>query len=190
MKMESQLSNWFRLAEQWGAVMLIDEADVFLEQRSKTDLHRNSLVSGEKPRNPHPVVTYTICWQPFSLPPLYRVLSRDFIPHHKSGWTVWRCLRISNPCDTKLWWSGGRAAQKYLGPILQQALRWEGRLFGHKASKVIHPWAGGGFHLQTQVEWTGDSKRYVLETKSWRALQSSGHIANRHALQYSRLQLR
>lgn len=55
--MESQLSNWFRLAEQWGAVMLIDEADVFLEQRSKTDLHRNSLVSGRKPQNPHPAHT-------------------------------------------------------------------------------------------------------------------------------------
>lgn len=51
--MESQLSNWFRLAEKWGAVMLIDEADVYLEQRSKTDLHRNSLVSGRSPKIHH-----------------------------------------------------------------------------------------------------------------------------------------
>ncbi|KAI3015169.1 hypothetical protein CBS147345_5069 [Aspergillus niger] len=43
--MEKQLSKWFRLAEQWGAVMLIDEADVYLERRQITDLKRNSLVS-------------------------------------------------------------------------------------------------------------------------------------------------
>lgn len=45
--MENRLSNWFQLAEKWGAVMLIDEADVYLEQRHRTDLKRNSLVSGE-----------------------------------------------------------------------------------------------------------------------------------------------
>ena len=45
--MERQLSKWFRLAEQWGAVMLIDEADVYLERRQITDLKRNSLVSGK-----------------------------------------------------------------------------------------------------------------------------------------------
>lgn len=43
---ERRLSKWFRLAEIWGAVMLLDEADVFLEKRSISDLQRNSLVSG------------------------------------------------------------------------------------------------------------------------------------------------
>lgn len=47
--MEQQLSKWFKLAEKWGAVMLIDEADVYLEQRLVTDLKRNSLVSGKLP---------------------------------------------------------------------------------------------------------------------------------------------
>jgi SpoVK/Ycf46/Vps4 family AAA+-type ATPase len=46
-EMENQLSKWFRLAEKWGAVMLIDEADVYLERRQITDLKRNSLVSGK-----------------------------------------------------------------------------------------------------------------------------------------------
>ncbi|KAH6684956.1 hypothetical protein F5X68DRAFT_171403 [Plectosphaerella plurivora] len=45
LKMEQQLSKWFKLAEKWGAVMLIDEADVYLEQRLVNDLQRNSLVS-------------------------------------------------------------------------------------------------------------------------------------------------
>ena len=44
--MESTLSTWFELAERWGAVILIDEADVYLERRQLTDLKRNSLVSG------------------------------------------------------------------------------------------------------------------------------------------------
>ena len=44
--MEEQLQSWFRLSEKWGAVMLIDEADVYLEKRQMTDLKRNSLVSG------------------------------------------------------------------------------------------------------------------------------------------------
>ncbi|KAG8169823.1 hypothetical protein KVR01_000568 [Diaporthe batatas] len=42
---EQRLSKWFRLAEVWGAVMLLDEADIFLERRQLTDLNRNSLVS-------------------------------------------------------------------------------------------------------------------------------------------------
>lgn len=52
--MEQQLSKWFRLAEKWGAVMLIDEADIYLERRVVSDLRRNSLVSSEILRqHPH-----------------------------------------------------------------------------------------------------------------------------------------
>lgn len=48
-QMEKKLRYWLRLAYQWGAVMLIDEADVFLEKRQDSDLKRNSLVSGKEP---------------------------------------------------------------------------------------------------------------------------------------------
>ncbi|KAH6950276.1 P-loop containing nucleoside triphosphate hydrolase protein [Fusarium avenaceum] len=44
-EVEARLSDWFSLAETWGAVMLLDEADVFLERRNRADLARNSLVS-------------------------------------------------------------------------------------------------------------------------------------------------
>ncbi|KAK6839088.1 hypothetical protein PG987_004954 [Apiospora arundinis] len=44
-KVEKRLSFWFGLAEKWGAVMLIDEADVYLERRSVSDLQRNGIVS-------------------------------------------------------------------------------------------------------------------------------------------------
>lgn len=45
-KIEAELSKWFNLAERWKAVLLIDEADIFLERRKQTDLARNGVVSG------------------------------------------------------------------------------------------------------------------------------------------------
>ncbi|KAI9838308.1 MAG: hypothetical protein M1819_005576 [Sarea resinae] len=42
---ERELNDIFHLAQQWDCVLLLDEADVFLAQRTKTDLKRNSLVS-------------------------------------------------------------------------------------------------------------------------------------------------
>lgn len=44
-EVERRLENHFQLAHKWGCVMLLDEADVFLEARSKTDLKRNAIVS-------------------------------------------------------------------------------------------------------------------------------------------------
>ncbi|KAG1806465.1 P-loop containing nucleoside triphosphate hydrolase protein [Suillus plorans] len=43
--LESKLSAILKLATVWDAVVLLDEADVFLEQRSFHDLIRNALVS-------------------------------------------------------------------------------------------------------------------------------------------------
>lgn len=43
--LEPTLSRILDLAHTWGAVLLLDEADVFLERRSIHDLHRNALVS-------------------------------------------------------------------------------------------------------------------------------------------------
>ncbi|KAI1419319.1 hypothetical protein F5Y12DRAFT_720843 [Xylaria sp. FL1777] len=44
-KLEADLSCFFGLAESWGCVLLLDEADVFLSQRDKTNIARNGLVS-------------------------------------------------------------------------------------------------------------------------------------------------
>ncbi|KAL0935666.1 AAA family ATPase [Colletotrichum truncatum] len=44
-KLDEKLSKALDLASTWKAVLLIDEADVFLERRSLHDLERNSLVS-------------------------------------------------------------------------------------------------------------------------------------------------
>ncbi|KAI2776155.1 P-loop containing nucleoside triphosphate hydrolase protein [Daldinia loculata] len=43
---EVNLTKHFKTARSWGAILLIDEADVFMERRSTADLVRNSLVAG------------------------------------------------------------------------------------------------------------------------------------------------
>ncbi|KAI1127960.1 P-loop containing nucleoside triphosphate hydrolase protein [Nemania abortiva] len=44
-EIEGNLTATFELAEKWGAIALLDEADVFLEQRGRLDLERNRLVA-------------------------------------------------------------------------------------------------------------------------------------------------
>ena len=43
---ENELARWFSLAETWNAILLLDEADIFMERRSRADIKRNALVSG------------------------------------------------------------------------------------------------------------------------------------------------
>jgi SpoVK/Ycf46/Vps4 family AAA+-type ATPase len=43
---EDTLARTFAKAEAWDCVLLLDEADVFLAQRTRTDLKRNAIVSG------------------------------------------------------------------------------------------------------------------------------------------------
>ncbi|KAL1841759.1 hypothetical protein VTJ49DRAFT_6597 [Mycothermus thermophilus] len=42
---ESSLTEIFHLANVWDCILLLDEADVFLEEREKSDLQRNAVVS-------------------------------------------------------------------------------------------------------------------------------------------------
>ncbi|CAG8519404.1 7695_t:CDS:10 [Cetraspora pellucida] len=43
-ELEAKLSEILEVASIWNAVILIDEVDIFLEQRSKNDVNRNALV--------------------------------------------------------------------------------------------------------------------------------------------------
>lgn len=45
-ELEETLESLFHLANRWDCVLLFDEADVFLAERSRTELKRNALVSG------------------------------------------------------------------------------------------------------------------------------------------------
>lgn len=49
---EHDMGKALRLAETSNAIILIDEADVFLEQRTTNDLVRNGLISGLIPPKP------------------------------------------------------------------------------------------------------------------------------------------
>jgi hypothetical protein len=42
---QKSLNQNFKLAHRWGCVMLLDEADVFLQARDKHDMKRNAVVS-------------------------------------------------------------------------------------------------------------------------------------------------
>ena len=46
-EVEYALEKTFALANRWGCVLLLDEADVFLAQRTKEDFKRNGLVAGK-----------------------------------------------------------------------------------------------------------------------------------------------
>lgn len=41
------LETNFALASRWGCILLLDEADVFLAERTKEDFQRNGLVAGK-----------------------------------------------------------------------------------------------------------------------------------------------
>lgn len=43
--LEAELQRILDICHAWGAVLLLDEADVFLEKRNMSDVHRNALVS-------------------------------------------------------------------------------------------------------------------------------------------------
>lgn len=44
-EVEKNLHHNFALAYKWGCVLLLDEADIFLAKRNKTDLRRNAVTS-------------------------------------------------------------------------------------------------------------------------------------------------
>ncbi|KAK9418053.1 putative p-loop containing nucleoside triphosphate hydrolase protein [Seiridium unicorne] len=44
--MEALLVEWFKHAERWSAVILLDEADVFFERRAMASTEKNAMVSG------------------------------------------------------------------------------------------------------------------------------------------------
>lgn len=46
-EVETNLQNSFQLAQVWDCVLLLDEADVFLAERSQDNIERNALVSGK-----------------------------------------------------------------------------------------------------------------------------------------------
>jgi hypothetical protein len=46
-RMEQRLVKWLDRVAMWGTIALVDEAEVYLEQRQSGDLTRNALVAGK-----------------------------------------------------------------------------------------------------------------------------------------------
>ena len=44
-ELDKELTRIFKSATKWGAVVLIDEADIFLEKRDTNNLERNAIVA-------------------------------------------------------------------------------------------------------------------------------------------------
>ena len=79
---EAKLQQVFRLAQAWDCVMLLDEADIFLAQRTATDTERNALVSGKGVKPCPPLPKLTDC---FSVPSHSGILRRHPVPNYKPG---------------------------------------------------------------------------------------------------------
>lgn len=75
-EIERNLTSRFKTATSWGAVLLIDEADVFMERRSTADLERNSLVAGEllKSHKYETSIFRGFCGELFELIPISTIL--------------------------------------------------------------------------------------------------------------------
>ena len=48
-ELEPSLVQFFRNANKWDAIVLLDEADIYLERRATNELKRNSIVSSKCP---------------------------------------------------------------------------------------------------------------------------------------------
>lgn len=60
---QSGIKTIVRCASRWKAILLIDEADVFLESREsggQANLERNALVAGIQPK-PLPFISFPFC---------------------------------------------------------------------------------------------------------------------------------
>jgi hypothetical protein len=78
--LEQSLSDILERCTKWNAVLLLDEADVFLEQRSSTHLERNKLVSSKSLFSEHEIITDNT-----SLPSAIGILSRHALPYYQSS---------------------------------------------------------------------------------------------------------
>lgn len=83
-EVENHLVKHTRLAERWGCVLLLDEADVFLEQRSWRDMTRNAIVSGEIPISSLREYRFSTN-SVVSVPPTAGILLWHLVSHNKHG---------------------------------------------------------------------------------------------------------
>lgn len=77
-RLEERLEEIFEDAVNWGAILLLDEADVFLQDRDYENLKRNALVSSKVPSHIDSPSPSNLC----SLPSKAGVLQWHSLSHH------------------------------------------------------------------------------------------------------------
>lgn len=93
-EVECSLATTFELARKWDAISLLDEADIFLEQRKDSNLERNYMVGG---------IIY--CSRHFakdeltnySFPAQSRIFRRHHVSDDKSSSIIRSSLQIPHP---------------------------------------------------------------------------------------------
>ena len=91
--LEAGLKRALTCCQLWGAVLLIDEADVFMESRSSNNLIRNELVSSKSDsfiNSMHSSLTHAT-----SLPSSARILPRATLPDHQSHLDDRPCFQVA-----------------------------------------------------------------------------------------------
>ena len=78
-RLEDKLEEIFDYAVTWGAILLLDEADVFLQDRDYENLQRNALVSS-KSIPPTPRIKLLHPWFEYKVPRLPNLLSLPSYP--------------------------------------------------------------------------------------------------------------
>lgn len=111
-EVEESLQSVFQLAQAWDCVLLLDEADIFLAQRTKTDLKRNALVSGR-------FLLDTIVLKKHayenSLSSSTRILHRNPIPNDEPCWGIRRGFQVPDPHKSLLPRTSKVAIQENMG---------------------------------------------------------------------------
>ena len=94
--LEERMEEIFDDAIRFNAILVLDEADVFLQERDYENLERNALVSSELP-----VQTFcsflVLADQSCSLPPGSRIFQRRPLSHHQSRWYFRSSIPIPYP---------------------------------------------------------------------------------------------
>lgn len=97
-EVDAALKECFYYAQHWRAVLLLDECDIFLQQRSKMDVKRNALVSSRF--NVRKVLTKGAeLLTSSSLSQGSGILYRRLVSHHQSSGCPGRSNQIPNNLD-------------------------------------------------------------------------------------------
>jgi hypothetical protein len=92
--LENNLLRFFRNADKWDAIVLLDEADIYLERRSTNELRRNSIVSS-KYRGHISQLFKTSLTSLTSLLTPTRLLQRHSLSDYEPRWFFRRSLHVA-----------------------------------------------------------------------------------------------